>query len=333
MKSMNSKLVWTSLLCLAFTACKKTEVADPMPSWNQTDVKNQIIGYVESASESIPEEDRIAVFDMDGTIACESPLWFEAAVAVQGMMDQLKEDSSLIGKTEYQMAKRLSENPADTTVLDHWVVDGVNYLDSILLKSFAGKDHEYYVEYANNYLTEAKAPKYDRVYGDLFYQPMLELIEYLKENKFRIYLVSGSMQGVVWSIAPQTTGLNREELLGTRQQLQPVYKDGKTEFVIQKSILQPKNDGNGKSQNIYSHIGKVPVFAFGNTVGDFGMFHLVSTSKYPHMAVMLNHDDAEREYTYKPYHGKPVEGWNDSLQNNGWVRADMSKEFKTVWKQ
>lgn len=332
MKSISKKFIYSFGIVLALCACKQQKT-DPMPSWNPTDVKAQIVEYVETAAEKIPVEDRIAVFDMDGTIACESPLWFEAAVAVQGMMDQLREDSSLISKTEYQMAKRLSENPADTTVLNHWVVGGVNYLDSILLKPFAGKDHEYYVEYAKNYLAGAKAPKYDRVYGDLFYQPMLELIQYLKDNKFQIYLVSGSMQGVVWSIASQTVGLDREQLLGTRQLVTPVYKDGQTDFIIQKAILQPKNDGNGKSQNIYSHIGKTPVLAVGNTVGDFGMFHLASTSKYPHLAVMINHDDSEREYAYEPYHGTPVEGWRDSLQNNGWVRADMSKEFKTVWKK
>lgn len=332
MKSTSKKIMLLFVVSMALCACNKQKT-DPMPSWNPTEVKSQIVGFVETAAGAIPEEDRIAVFDMDGTIACESPLWFEIAVAVQGMMDQLKEDSTLISKTEYQMARHLSENPADTTVLNHWVVDGVNYLDSILLKPFAGKDHEYYVEYARNYLSSAKAPKYELAYGDMFYQPMLELIQYLKDNKFQIYLVSGSMQGLVWSIAPQVTGLDREHLLGTRQQVVPVYKDGVTEFILQKGIYQPKNDGNGKSQNIYSHIGKIPVLAVGNTVGDFGMFHLASTSKYPHLSVMINHDDAQREYAYEPYHGAPVEGWRDSLQNNGWVQADMSKEFKTVWKK
>lgn len=316
---------------MVITSCVKK---DPLPSWNDTSVKQKLLDYIETAKTVIPQSDRIAVFDMDGTIACETPLWFEMAVAVQGMVDQLEQDSSLIEKTEYQYAKRLSENPSDTTVLNHWVVNGVNYLDSIILKAFDGVDHEKYVSYARGYLTSTPAPNYHRSYGDLFYQPMLELLYCLKANGFTVYIVSGSMEGVIWSICPQTIGLDREHLIGTRQILVADYQSSKSEtsFVIGKGIYQPKNDGNGKSLNIYSHIGKTPVLAFGNTTGDFGMFHLVSTSKYPHMALMLNHDDAEREYVYEPYHGTAVPNWQDSLSVNHWIRVDMKKEFKTVWK-
>ncbi|MEG2070582.1 MAG: HAD family hydrolase, partial [Bacteroidales bacterium] len=294
---MSKNLMILSLSFLFFSCTLEGEKKTyPMPSWNQTEIKQQIIDYVKMAKEQIPEEDRIAVFDMDGTIACETPLWFEMAVSVKGMMDQLKKNPKLINKVEYQYAKRLSENPADTTVLNHWVVNGVNYLDSINFKAFENTDYEVYVQYARNYLAKTKAPKYDRFYADMFYQPMLELLDYLRENKFTVYIVSGSMQGIIWSICPQTIQLNREHLIGSRQVLTPVYnKKGETSFVIQKGIFQPKNDGNGKSLNIYSHIGKIPVFAFGNTTGDFGMFHLVSTSSYPNMALLLNHDDAARE--------------------------------------
>lgn len=312
-----------------FTSCHKP-VSDPLPSWNETHIKKQLTEYVNIAVAQIPEEDRIAVFDMDGTIACETPLWFEMAVAVQGMVNQADKNPSLDQLTEYQYARKLSRIPNDTTVLNHWVVDGVNYLDSIILKGFQGVDHEEYIQFANKYLTTVQAPQYG-IYGDLFYQPMLELIQYLKENKFQIYIVSGSLQGVVWSICPQTIGFDRAHLIGTCQELTPVYLKEGTSFIIQKAIFKPKNDGNGKSQNIYDRIGKIPVMAVGNTTGDFGMFHLASTSKYPHLAMLINHDDP-REYIYEPYHGTPVPGWQDSLRINNWIQADMSSEFKTIWK-
>lgn len=330
MKRIKTRHLLTGLLALPLVSCQ--ECADPLPSWNETAIKQQLTEYIGTTALQIPEEDRIAVFDMDGTIACETPLWFEMAVAVEGMVKQLEKDPSLGELTEYQYAKKLSENPSDTTVLNHWVVDGVNYLDSISLKAFAGVDHEEYIRFANKYLTTAKAPKYG-VYANLFYQPMLELLQYLQKNKFRIYIVSGSLQGVIWSICPQTIGFDRAHLIGSTHVLSPAYPEkGECSFIIQKAIFQPKNDGNGKSQNIYARIGKIPVIAVGNTTGDFGMFHLASTSPYPHLAMLINHDDP-REYIYEPYHGTPVPGWQDSLSINNWLRADMSKEFKTVWKE
>ena len=332
MKTIELRALMMLFVPILLFSCQPKQVADPLPSWNETAIKDSLIEYVGKTAAQIPVEDRIAVFDMDGTIACESPLWFEAAVAVQGMVNQLEKDPSLGKLTEYQYAEKLSQNPADTTVLNHWVVDGVNYLDSIIMKSFAGTDHEKYIRYATDYLTTTQAPQYG-IYGDLFYQPMLELIEYLKANEFQIYIVSGSIQGVVWSICPQTIGFDRQHLVGTCQVLSPVYsKEGETSFIIEKAIYQPKNDGDGKTRNIYTRLGKVPVMAVGNTTGDFGMFHMASTSKYPHLSMMINHDDAEREYVYEPYHGTAVPNWQDSLRINHWLQADMSKEFKTVWK-
>jgi len=141
------------------------------------------------------------------------------------------------------------------------------------------------------------------------------------------------MQGVIWSVCPQTLGFNRAHLIGSTQILKPVYQpsDHKTKFIIQKGIFTPKDNGDGKSLNIYSHIGKVPVFAFGNTTGDFGMFHLASTSKYPNVEYLLNHDDAIREYAYQPYYDNADSTWQKTMKDNGWTQVNMSTAFKTVW--
>ncbi|MDR1583399.1 MAG: haloacid dehalogenase-like hydrolase [Prevotellaceae bacterium] len=328
-----TKTFITSIALLTFVllnSCRNGAV-DPLPSWNDTEIKRKIVHYVANEAQQIPIEDRIAVFDMDGTIACEAPLWFEMYVAVYGMICQLEKNPALISQEEYQYAKKLYENPADTFVQNHWVVNGVNYLDSIILKAYKDVDYETYIDIARNYLSSARDKKYDIALSDMFYQPMLELIDYLKDNEFDIFVVSGSMQGVIWSVCPQVIGFDREHLIGTRQKLIPLYQNDKTSFVVGVGIYQPKNDGNGKSLNIYSHIGKIPVLAFGNTTGDFGMFHLASTSRYPHIALLLNHDDDEREYAYPPYHGASVPGWEDSIRINHWEQVNMSQDFKTVW--
>ncbi len=197
--------------CLAMTAllatlsCSTATGADDvLPNWNDTPLKAQIIDFVENKTLLIPEEDRIAVFDMDGTIACEQPLWFEMAVAVQKMVDKQEADPSLRELTEYQYAVKLSQNPRDTSVLNHWFTGGHNYLESILVSAFEGVDHEEYIAYANDFLNKATVWN-GMKYSELFYQPMLELIEYLKANGYEVFIVSGSMQGLVWSICPQAS--------------------------------------------------------------------------------------------------------------------------------
>ena len=318
-------------LLFAFS-CSTPEVKDPMPSWNNTPVKEKIISYVENEAAKIPVEDRIAVFDMDGTIACERPLWFEMAVAVQHMSDKMKENPELGEQIEYQYADKLVKNPEDSTVLANWFINGANYLDSVLFKSFEGVENEEYVDYAHKFLNENEAPNYGMKYADMFYQPMLEFLDYLCQNQFKVYIVSGSMQGIVWSVCPQNTGFERERLIGTRQAMDVTFpNDSTVKYMLRKGVAKPKNNYYGKAVNIYTHIGKVPVMAIGNTTGDFGMFHMASASKYPHFVMMLNHDDAEREYAYVPYYGDDKPNWQDSLQTYGWLQADMSKEFKTVW--
>lgn len=126
---------------------------------------------------------------------------------------------------------------------------------------------------------------------------------------------------------------DRQHLIGTVQKDTAIYDPAgkKTKFVIQRGIYQPKNDKDGKSQNIYTRLGKVPVFAFGNTISDFGMFRLTSTSSHPHACYLLNHDDSIREYSYLPWHGAPDSTWQQTMQLNGWNTVNMSTEFKQVW--
>jgi phosphoserine phosphatase len=335
MKISSSFLIILILFTISCTPQKNSASSptDPLQSWNNTPIKQSILDYLNDSITKIPVEDRIAVFDMDGTIACETPLWFEMYAAVKGLNDQSKKDPKLLKQKEYQYAVKLAINPFDTSVTNHWGP----YIDPMVWKAYEGKDNEVYVDSARAYLTKTKSkdprPSFKMPLAKMFYQPMLELLQLLKEKQFSVYVVSGSVQGVIWSTCPQTIGFDREHLIGTVQADTPVYvpTENKTKFLIKKEIYQPKNDKDGKSQNIYSRIGKVPVFAFGNTTSDFGMFRLVSTSKYPNACYLLNHDDSIREYFYLPWHGTPDPNWQKTMKLNRWKQVDMSKEFSTVW--
>lgn len=312
-----------------FKANNKDVSTDPLPSWNKGAIKNSIIDFVENKAKKIRVEDRLAVFDMDGTIYCEMPLWGEMYAAVYGLHLQSQKNQALLSQPIYQYAEKLMKNPTDTSVRNHWVP----VISKMVGTAYRGVDHEEYVDTASSYLGRTRDPKFNRPLNDMFYQPMLELIAYLKKNHFSVYVVSGSVQGVIWSICPKVLDLDRSHLIGSRQQLNVVEPPAAAKYamLIDTTILQPSNNNKGKAMNIYAQLGKAPVFAFGNTDGDFGMFHYTFTSKHPHVAYLLNHDDDVREYSYPPYHGTSVPAWNDSLVNNNWQRVDMSKEFKTVW--
>lgn len=314
-------------LVILSTACSNKE-KDPLPSWRETPVKKQIIDFVENKVPGIPVKDRIAVFDLDGTIACETPLWLEMYAAVNGLFQQAQQDSTLLNDTIYKYAEKLEMNPKDTTVLNHWGPK----IDAMILNAFKGEDNEDYIKFCQKYFTEAKQPDYHIPLNKTYYPPMKELISYLKEKQFDVYVVSGSLQGLLWSVCPELLGIDRAHLIGTRQAKEAIYHpDKNTSFKLLPSLREPYNDKNGKTLNIYNRIGKTPVFAFGNTTGDFGMFRLTSTNPLPHIVFLLNHDDGEREYIYQPWHGEALPAWRDTMKVNNWNIVNMKENFKIVF--
>ncbi len=196
----SASLLLFAALILCFVCYNEKASCEPLPSWNNTPNKKSILDFVTLAKKKIPVEDRIAVFDMDGTIACEAPLWFEMHAAIEGLNRKSTKNPELLKYPEYQYAKKLAVDPADTSVINNWTnftkTPYYNYIDSMIWKAYEGVDHETYVHSARSYLTKTRDKKYNIILANMFYQPMLELISYLKQNKFTVYIVSGSMQGV-----------------------------------------------------------------------------------------------------------------------------------------
>lgn len=319
------------IVLLFFTgliSCNNQVHKDPLSLWNNTPVKEKIIHFVTLEAPKIPIKNRIAVFDMDGTLACEAPLWFEMYSAVQGLNLQIQKDSSLLKQPIYQYASKLNKNPDDSSVFKVWGPS----IQTMIRKAFQGWSNEDYIRFTRNYIDTARNRKYNVPLIKTFYPPMLQLIRYLKNNGFDVYIVSGSLQGLMWSVAPQATGFDRSHLIGTRQAMKPEYIYGKeTQFILEPEIFTPSNNGNGKAIDIYTQTGKTPVFAFGNTTGDWGMFRFTSTNTLPNVSFMLNHDDAQREYVYKPWHGKSTPGWQDTMAVHHWNIVSMKKNFKVVF--
>lgn len=309
------------LLC-----CSPQKEQEYLSSWNDTTVKEKLMNFINVDVEKIPVEDRIAVFDMDGTLISELPLCAEFVVSIHRILELGEKDTSIKESEEYKAAKKLSVNPRDTSVWNHRAIFG-----KLSKKAFVGMDSEELVRFANNCLNTVKNPDYNVNYADMYYKPMLELVELLKQKQFQIYVVSGSMQEIVWSICPQIIGVNRQNLLGVRYRKKVYFSESRrVSYIIEGETLSPINAGFGKTLNIYDHIGKTPVLAVGNSYSDFGMFHMASSSKYPNLSMMLNHDDAEREYVHETVEQQHLQ---DSIWLNNWLQVDMSKDFKVIWRE
>jgi phosphoserine phosphatase len=327
MKLINSLLFIGAIFVIV--SCSKSS-SNPLPSWNDTAMKSKIINFVQNEVPKIPVQNRLAVFDLDGTLACEKPLWFEMYCAVQGLCLQVQKDSSLLNQTIYQYAEKLSKNPADTSVTNHWG----KYIDPMILSAFNGWENENYINFCSKYLDIATNPDYNIVLKKTFYPPMFDLIQYLRRNNFEIYVVSGSLQGLIWAVVPNQYTINRQHMIGTSQSLSfSFYPGGKASFILQPLIYQPKDNNDGKAINIYSHISKTPVFAFGNTTGDFDMFKLTTSNSLPNICFLLNHNDSTREYAYPPFYSNTMPAWRDTMRVYGWNIVDMKENFKTIFEK
>lgn len=320
-------MVLIALVTTCFTAPPLSYAATaPLPSWNDTPTKASIIKFVQDTVKTVPEKDRVAVFDMDGTLVCEKPLWLEMNVAQTHMFRKTETDPTLVTNPLYAAAYNYGLNPSSANMA---VIE--KNVQPILLESYNDVPQETYVSTVEKFIRETQNPNYHIALKNTFYQPMVELIQYLMANGFDVYVVSGSEEGLIWGVCKGTLPLERDHLIGSRLALLPDYEQ---EGVLIRSnvFYAPTNLANGKTANIYYEIGKKPIFACGNSVDDFGMLSYASTNtKYKSMSMLVNHDDPEREYVYNINDRHEAVDWQASVQYKNWHVISMQKDFKTVF--
>ncbi len=308
---------------------------DWLESWSDNSPnKQKVISFVEAVTDKdskdfIPLEDRIATFDMDGTIVCEEPLWLELAVAENKILNEMKDNKELVDEVN-QLNKDLQQSPepAETGKL----------IDDVTGKAFLNVPQEDFVKYMENFMNTERTDFVGITYKDTFYKPMIELLDYLMENDFQVYIVSGSERGVIWGACKGTLPLPRSHQIGAdialkaSNQADPKdsnYMWQQNDELIRQLGFTQKNLKMWKVYNIFHQIGSKPVLAFGNTDGDFSMLNYAkSNSKYKNISFLLCHDDGVREYDY---HTEERQQWNDTAAANGWNVVNMSSEFKQVF--
>lgn len=297
-------------------------------SWNNGKVKDTIISFVQNVSNPqspcfVPQEDRIATFDNDGTLWSEKPTYFQLMFAI----DQIK----LLA----QQHPEWKEQQPYKTVLEGNKEDLLklkkeDYINIIAL-SHAGQTTEQFQNTVRDWLATAIHPRFHRPYTQMTYRPMRELLDYLRANGFKTYIVSGGGTEFLRVLAPQVYGIPPEQVIGSRIKIQYQDKDGTPELMRLPEI-DFIDDGPGKPVGIYQQIGRRPIFAFGNSDGDFQMLDWITSGSGPRLGLLVHHDDAIREWSYDKdsLEGKLDRALRESSQK-GWVIVSMKDNWNRVY--
>ncbi|GLR88505.1 HAD family hydrolase [Bradyrhizobium iriomotense] len=302
--------------------------ANPLPSWNDGAAKAAITDFVARVTKDggtafVPPSERIAVFDNDGTLWCEQPIYFQLAFG----LDQVRSMAKAHPEWRQQPFKAFLSN--DKAAL---AAQGQRGLLTLVAAAHSGMTTDAYAQSVSNWLGKARHPRFNRPYNELVYQPMVELLGYLRANGFKTFIVSGG--GVefmrVWT--EKTYGIPPEQVVGssgvTRFESGPdgrpvLMKLAKVEFV---------DSGPGKPSGINRFIGHRPIFAFGNSDGDQQMLQWTAAGPGARFLGIVHHTDAQREYTYDRQSkvGKLDKALDEAMQR-GWTVVDMKQDWRTVF--
>ncbi|WP_343589722.1 HAD family hydrolase [Flavobacterium sp.] len=334
---MKKRIFILSLVTLFLVSCKKSEPAtstaeskqtqteangDPLPSWNDGALKKDIIAYVEKVTKKgspdfIPEEYRVATFDNDGTLWAEKP-YVQELFAFYRVKKMVEAKPELAQKQPF---KAVIEK--DKTFFEK---GGDKALIELVAATHTGMTEDEFEASVNDFFKTAQYPGKNVPVKQIRYQPQLELLNYLRANGFKTYIVTGGTIEVVRAISQDFYGIPKDQVVGTSFK----YKyDGAKNAVQREAALDHFNDKEGKPVGIQLHIGQRPVFACGNEggAGDIAMLKYSQGNKYPSFQLLVNHNDSIREYKYQE---KDNASLNAAAQNK-WHVVDMQKDWKKVF--
>ncbi|WP_262297741.1 HAD family hydrolase [Microvirga sesbaniae] len=308
---------------------------DPLPSWNNGTAKQAILDFVRATTDPsspshVTPEDRIAAFDQDGTLWVEHPVYTQVVYCLDRVPAVVAKRPEL--RTVEPFKTVLSGNREAMAKLP------MKDLEKILAATLTGMSVEDFQAEASKWLATARDPRWKRPYTELVYQPMLEVLRYLRDSGYRTYIVTGGGQDFVRVYAQQVYGIPPEQVVGTAGGTKFGYaKDGKPFLTKEPKLLLNNNDA-GKPEGIHLMIGRRPKAAFGNSVGDREMLEWVGAGDGPGLKMLVLHDDATREYAYGPAQGLPdsrvgtfTAALQEEAKKNGWPVISMKNDWKRIF--
>ena len=321
-----------SLLIFLFTGCEvriEGDIGDSLPSWIDGAAKETIVSFVEDATDEnspnfVEPADRVATFDNDGTLWAEKPIYFQLYFLLQQVKDQAAKHPEW---REQQPFKAVLED--DREAMKSFQVSDILKLG---LAGHSGMSQEEFETAARNFITTVRHPAKNVLFTELVYQPMLELLEYLRQNGFKVFIVSGGGIDFIRAFSEDVYGIPKENVIGTAIQTDFISEEGTSYLKRFPMIVPPIDDKGGKPVNLHRFIGRRPILAFGNSDGDIQMLQYTDDREGPALCLLLHHDDAEREWAYdqESMVGHLDKGL-DEAKNRGWTVVSMKNDFKQVF--
>jgi phosphoglycolate phosphatase-like HAD superfamily hydrolase len=306
-----------------------------LPSWNDGPAKQAIFDFVRatidrSSPSYVFPEDRIAVFDQDGTLWVEHPMYTQVVYCLERLPAVAAQRPELKNAEPFKTV--LSGNREEIAKLT------IGDLEKVLVATLTGMTVEEFNAEAKKWIETARHPRWNRPYTELVYQPMLEVLRYLRDNAYKTYIVTGGGQDFVRVYAEKVYGIPREQVVGTAGGTKFGYaKDGKPFLTKEPKLLL--NDNNaGKPEGIHLMIGRRPYAAFGNSTGDRQMLEWTGAGAGARLKMLVLHDDATREYAYGPAQGLPnskvgtfTQALYDEAKKDGWTVISMKNDWNRIF--
>ena len=313
---------------LIFSALTVAQADGPLPSWNDGTAKQGIMTFVEKVTASgspdfVPPAERIAVFDNDGTLWSEQPLYFQLFFAldrVKALAPQHPE-----WETQEPFASLLKGDVKQA------LAGGEKAIIEIVMGTHAGNTTEEFAQVVKDWVATARHPKTGKLYTEMVFQPMLELLTYLRANDFKTYIVSGGGIEFMRPWTEQVYGIPPEQVIGSSIQTRYEVVDGKP-VLTRLPKMNFIDDKDGKPIGINQHIGRRPVMAFGNSDGDFQMLEWTTAGYGLRFGLLVHHTDDKREWAYDrdSHIGKLSRGL-DEAKARGWTVVDMQRDWKVIY--
>ncbi|MGZ9241203.1 MAG: HAD family hydrolase [Candidatus Binatia bacterium] len=321
-------LLAARLVCaLAFTT-SVSQAADALPSWNDGKAKQSVIAFVKRISvkggkDFVPVNERIAVFDNDGTLWAEQPLYFQLAFALDRVKALAPQHPEWKDKEPFASLLKGDVKGA--------LAGGEKALVEIVMATHAGTTTEEFEKTVRDWLATAMHPNTGRRYNEMIYQPMVELLRYLRANGFKTYIVSGGGVEFMRPWVEKAYGIPPEQVIGSTIGTKFEMRDGKP-VILRLAEIDFIDDKEGKPVAINKFIGRRPIAAFGNSDGDLQMLQWTCEASGPRFCVYVHHTDAEREWAYDRASsiGRLDKGL-DEARAKGWTVVDMKKDWRQVF--
>jgi phosphoserine phosphatase len=320
-------LVFLALL-VSVSAGASAAAADALPSWNDAAARARIVAFVQTVTDPrgqgyVAPAERIAVFDNDGTLWSEQPAYFQLAFAIDRVRALAPQHPEWRTKQPFQGVLEGDLKAVAAT--------GERGLLELVMATHANLTTEEFAAVVRDWVATARHPTLKRPYTELVYQPMLEVLSYLRANGFKTYIVSGGGVEFMRVFAEQVYGVPPEQVIGSSIATEYEVRNGKPVIVRQPKV-DFIDDKAGKPVAINKFIGRRPIAAFGNSDGDFQMLEWTTAGAGPRLAVIVHHDDAGREFAYdRGSHIGKLERGLDEGPRRGWTIVSMKDDWKTLY--